>query len=414
MQRDQERHAGKTHGFPPHPIVHVCSLGCVENQLDGVRMERFFAANGWRLSEKPQEADLVLVNSCGYTQELESSSLAALEQLREILKPGAVIHLVGCLPAIHPQAADSGDGMKIIPRHLAALNELIHAHVPIEEVEANTLPQDEEHRDRFRTAMLHLKRGVDLLERLAPFPLPRGLRQFRYIADDRAYYIKISVGCLGRCSFCAVRRAKGKLLSRDPQHVLRDFDQGLAGGFRDIVLSADEVGSYGRDRGTTLAHLLTEFLQRSGNYQIFLRNLDPEWLIKDLDHLIPLFRTGKFPYIVAPVQHGSEPILKRMDRGYTARQAAEALARLHREVPDTILRTHFIVGFPGETEEHFREMMDYAAAIRVDHFKVHEFSPRPHTRAALMEDTVAPAVILRRARRLKMLGLKIYAKSFFA
>ncbi len=414
MPQDQARFTGEIHEFPPQSTVHICSLGCVENQLDGVRMERFFAANGWRLSERPQEADLVLVNSCGYTQALESSSLAALGQLREKLKPGAVIHLVGCVPAIHPPSADSGDGMKIIPRNLAALNALIHARVPIEEVEANTLPPDQERKDRFRAAMIGLKRSIEAIDKTLPFRLPRGLRQIKYISDDRAYYIKISVGCLGRCSFCAVRRAKGKLLSRESERILQDFDQGLAAGYRDIVLSADEVGSYGRDRGTTLAHLLTEFLQRSGDYQIFLRNLDPEWLIKDLDHLIPLFRTGKFPYIVAPVQHGSEPILKRMDRGYTAQQAAEAFARLHREVPDTILRTHFIVGFPGETEEQFREMMDYANEIKVDHFKVHEFSARPHTRAALMTEIVATEVIGQRARRLKMLGLKIYAKSFFA
>ena len=414
MPQDQARVAGDFHEFPPHPTVHICSLGCIENQLDGARMERFFVANGWRLTDKSGEADLVLVNSCGYTQSLERGNLTALEQLRSRLKPGASIRLIGCLPAIHPSAADSGDGPKIIPRNLRALNDLIRARVPIEAVEANTLPPDEERTDRFRAAMLRLKRGADLLERLAPFHLPRGLRQFRYITDDRAYYIKISVGCLGRCSFCAVRRAKGKLLSREPERILQDFDQGLAAGYRDIVLCADEVGCYGRDRGTTLACLLTEFLQRSGEYLIFLRNLDPEWLMKDLDNLIPLFRTGKFPYIVAPVQHGSEPILKRMDRGYTARQAAEAFVRLRREIPDMIVRTHFIVGFPGETEEHFSEMMDYAAAIGVDHFRVQEFSPRPRTRAALMMDTVPPDIIRQRVLRLKMLGLKIFAKSFFA
>jgi len=377
-------------------------------------MERFFQANGWQLTNEPREADLVLVNSCGYTESLEQSSLGALEHLKKAIKPGARIHLVGCVPAINPEIAGERDGFRVIPRNLAALNKLINARVPIEEVEANTLPPDEEKVDRFRAAMISLKRSLELVDRASPFGLPRGLRQFRYISDDRAYYIKISVGCLGRCSFCAVRRAKGKLLSREPERILKDFDQGLAEGYHDIVLSADEVGSYGRDRGATLAQLLAEFLKRPGHYQIFLRNLDPEWLIKDLDNLIPIFQTGRFPYIVAPVQHGSPEILKLMDRGYTTQQAMEAFMLLRKEIPAMILRTHFIVGFPGETDEHFREMLDYALELKVDHFKVHEFSPRPHTRAALLPDSVPPRVIRRRARRMQLLGLKIFARSFFA
>jgi tRNA A37 methylthiotransferase MiaB len=159
--------------------------------------------------------------------------------------------------------------------------------------------------------------------------------------------------------------------------------------------------------------LLNEFLKRPGDYQILLRNLDPEWLIKDLDHLIPIFRTGRIPYIVAPVQTGSQPILTLMDRGYTAVEAAEAFARLRKEVPDLILRTHFIVGFPGETDDHFREILDYARKLQVDHFKVHEYSSRPRTRAALLPDPVPPEIIRRRARKLKLLGLEVFARSFF-
>ncbi len=389
-------------------------MGCVENQLDGARMERFFQANGWRLTESAAEADLVLVNSCGYTDALERSSLDALEQLQRSLKPGAEILLVGCLPAIHPEVTDRSDGLRIIPRNLSALNRVINAQIPIEEVEANTLPPDEEHRDRFRAAMIAFKRTVETLDRVSPIPLPRGLRQFRYIYDDRAYYIKISVGCLGRCSFCAVRRAKGKLLSRDPDRVLKDLDEGLARGYRDLVLSADEVGSYGRDKGTTLAALLREFLKRPGDYQIFLRNLDPEWLIADLDNLIPLFKTGRFPYIVAPVQTGSPEVLHWMDRGYTLEQVEDAFAQLRRAIPFMILRTHFIVGFPGETEQHFEETLEYAKRLQVDHFKVHEYSARPHTRAALLPGQVPEDIIRKRVRRLRKLGLMIYARRFFS
>lgn len=397
--------------FPHQPVVHIHSIGCVENQLDGVRMECFFHANGWRLTDNAAEADLVLVNSCGFNESLEKSSLNALHQLKSTLKPGARLHLVGCLAAIHPEASAENDGLKIIPRNLSALNDLINACIPIEKIEVNTLPPDERKVHRFRVAMIGLKRGLEVVDRLVPFKLPRGLRQFHYIADENDYYIKISVGCLGRCSFCAVRRAKGKLLSRDPERILADFDRGLAEGYQNIVLSADESGSYGRDRGTTLAELLSEFLNRPGDYQIFIRNLDPQWLIADLDNLIPLFKSGRFPYIVAPVQHGSPQILKLMDRGYTAQQAAEAFTRLRCEIPDMILRTHFIVGFPGETEDHFREMLEFARNMKVDHFKVHRFSPRPHTQAALLPDPVPPDIARRRYRQMQLLGLQLFGRS---
>ncbi len=389
-------------------------MGCVENQLVGARMERFFELNGWKLTNEASEADLVLVNSCGYIKELEDNSLGELSKLKATLKPDAAIHMVGCLPAINKEAISDNNGLMVIPRNLGVLNEMIGASVPIEEVDASTLPPDEQKVDRFRSAMISIKRGLEVVDRVAPFKLPRGLRQFKTVYDDKAYYVSISVGCLGRCSFCAVRRAKGKLLSRDPEKILQDFDQGLSQGYKDIVLSADESGSYGRDRGTTLAELLKEFLKRSGDYQIMLRNLDPEWLIKDLDNLIPIFQSGRFPYVVAPLQTGSEEVLSLMSRGYTLKEAADAFKRLRTEVPDMILRTHFIVGFPGETEERFREMLDYARKLKVDHFKVHEFSARPHTRAILLPDTVDPETIKRRAKKLRALGLEVFIRSFFS
>jgi MiaB/RimO family radical SAM methylthiotransferase len=395
-------------------VVHICSLGCVENQLEGARMEHFFLANGWRVTENPSQADLILVNSCGYSQTLENASLEALYRLNLSIRADARIHLIGCLPAIHGEAAPrAAIDYKIIPRNLSVLNDLIGAKVPIEEVEGHTLPQDEDRVDTFRAAMISLKRGLELVEKAIPFPLPRAFRQFKYLSDHHCYYIKISAGCLGRCSYCAVRRAKGKLLSRDPAHILGDFDHGLKLGYRDFILSADEAGGYGRDRGTTLAELLCQFVERSSDFRMFLRNFDPQWLIADLDRLVALFKSGHFPYLVCPVQSGSPATLKLMDRGYTLEEVEEAFVRLRREIPGMILRTHFIVGFPGESEEEFRRTLAFAKRLYVDHFKVHEFSPRPHTRAALLPNSVQPQVISRRARQLRLLGLRIFARSLF-
>jgi MiaB/RimO family radical SAM methylthiotransferase len=261
--------------------------------------------------------------------------------------------------------------------------------------------------------MIALKRILGLTEKLSPFALSRGIRQFQYISDERCYYLKISTGCLGRCSYCAVRRAKGRLLSRDPDRILHDFETGLKRGYTDFVLSADESGSYGRDRGFTLAGLLQRFLAHPGEYRIFLRNMDPRWLIEDLDNLIAVFRSGRFPYLVCPVQAGSPAVLERMDRGYTVEAAEEALTRLHREISRMILRTHFIVGFPGESDDDFDQLLTYARRLPVDHFKVHEFSARPHTRAALLPDPIPPQIIRSRAHRLRRLGMRRFASAMF-
>jgi tRNA A37 methylthiotransferase MiaB len=394
-------------------IVHICSLGCIENQLDGVRLEKFFQVNGWHITQNPAQADLVLVNSCGYSQTVENASLESFYRLKLSLRADAHIHLMGCLPAIHREAVGENEKLMIIPRNLSVLNELIGARIPIEELEGHTLPQDEDRTDAFRAAMIGLKSGLEIAAKAIPFPLPRAFRQFQYLSDHHCFYIKISTGCLGRCSYCAVRRAKGKLLSRDPGHILHDFDQGLAAGYKNFVLSADESGAYGRDRGTTLADLLSRFLRRSGTYSIFLRNLDPQWLIADLDNLIAHFKSGRFPYLVCPVQTGSPNILRLMDRGYDVEEVSAAFSRLRREVPRMIIRTHFIVGFPGETEEEFQQTLVYARELQVDHFKVHEFSARPHTRATLLPNPAPPRIITQRARRLRLLGVRIFARSLF-
>ena len=213
-----------------------------------------------------------------------------------------------------------------------------------------------------------------------------------------SFSIKISTGCLGTCTFCAVRLSRGKLKSKSIEAVKKEFDEGLQKGFSEFYLIGTDIGSYGRDIGTNLAVLLNELISRHGDYAIMLRNFEPKYLIEMYSELKPIFESGKISCISTAVQSGSDRILSLMNRQYKIQDFKNIVMSIKNDFPGIKIRTQMMVGFPTETYEEFGQTMRLVDELDFDYIEVYKFQPRPNTKASRLEGHISRKTANKRYR----------------
>ena len=416
--------AGPPLGVPlsPPPAKRACciSVGCSENRLEGSLIASYLQRNDWQMVEDPAAAELVIVNSCGFTAGNASQSLALYKQLAARCRPGARVLLAGCLPAVDRQAvlAAGYDDVLITPRTLALLDDVIGARMPIAAGPlCDVIPCAADGLGLgFMFQHERAQRAVKTLARILIgarcLPVPRWLWQFLYLPDSEVEFVRISMGCSSHCSFCCIPQAKGATRSVPPVVVLDQVRDALRRGKRHVALSCDELASYGQDLGIDIVQLLDRITALSGDYRVILRNVHPEWALRYWDGLLPILRRGRVSYMILPVQSGSDHVLGLMRRNHTAAQYRRLVDDIRTVAPAVILRTHFLVGFPGETAQDFQETCTFAAQLPVDSFCVHEYSTRQRTVAVRLPDPVPPQVAHARARALRRIGWANYGRAF--
>ena len=322
---------------------------CENNNLNCSRIIEFFRQNGFSETDNDHEAEFIIVNTCGVDYYRENGSLKCLEQYLSGGYENKRIIVTGCLPDIRPEIRNDKRFTSIGPREQYKLNSLIEARIPFEKIEVNR-----------------------------PTIGSGGY--------DNAYYIKISRGCLGSCSYCAIKTAKGDLVSEDEKGILRSFDSGLKEGWKRFVLMGDELGCYGQDSGTNIIGLLSKIVKRKGDYEILLHYIEPRWLMKYSDSFLDVFKTGRISFVNVPLQSGSDRILRLMDRHYRVGDVLRVVRGLKHVSPNTFLHTHIIFGFPTETARDFRASVKATRAFDSSVFFL--YSERPGTRASKIKPAV--------------------------
>jgi threonylcarbamoyladenosine tRNA methylthiotransferase CDKAL1 len=356
--------------------VYIHSIGCVENTLEGSRIAEFFRRNHWQVTERPSEADLLLVNTCGVIGSKERQSVHKIQQLSKIKKNGARLVTCGCLPDINQEALqDLAHADIVTPTTMSRFNRIADAKVPIEDVSSNHVISKHM---RLRLRGIHLMRLM--MEKLQQWriPVPPHFKRVFYCFEEpHWHYIKICSGCLHHCSFCAIKFAKGHLVSQPIDKIMQELRDGLQVGHRSVVLAGDDTGAYGRDLNTDLVDLLNAMISEDGDFDIYIRNLEPAWFIRMFDRLKPVCKSGKVRGITLPVQSGSPRILKDMNRAHSIEDFRNCVAELNQEVPDLLIITHIMVGFPGETEADFKQTLKLLSDLRFDGVSPEQYYPRP-------------------------------------
>ena len=365
------------------PKIGFVSLGCPKATVDSEHILTRMRAEGYVITPSYQEADLVVVNTCGF---IDSAVAESLEAIGEALQENGRVIVTGCLGAkgdivqrTHPKVlAVTG------PHATEAVMNAVHQHLP----------------------RLH-----DPYTDLVP---PQGVR----LTPQHFAYLKISEGCNHRCTFCIIPSLRGDLLSRPVGDVMLEAEKLVASGVKELLVISQDTSAYGVDvkyrtgfwGGRPLKTRMTDLADALGSLGVWVR-LHYVYPYPHVDEVIPLMAQGKIlPYLDIPFQHANERILKLMRRPASSENMLKRIQDWRGVCPDITLRSTFIVGFPGETEEEFEELLDFIEAAQLDRVGAFKYSPVEGAAANELPDHVDPDEQEDRLARLMYLQEEISAE----
>ena len=364
------------------PKVGFISLGCPKALVDSEHILTQLRAEGYEISASYEAADLVVVNTCGF---IDSAVEESLDTIGEALAENGKVIVTGCLGAkedgniireAHPQVL-AVTGPHALPEVMAA----IHTHLP---------------------------QPHDPFTSLIP---PQGIR----LTPKHYAYIKISEGCNHRCTFCIIPSMRGDLVSRPIHQVMQEAENLVNAGTRELLIISQDTSAYGVDvkyrtgfwQGRPVKTRLTELANALGELNVWVR-LHYVYPYPHVDEIIPLMAEGKIlPYLDVPLQHANPRILKAMKRPASAENNLARIRQWRQICPDITLRSTFIVGFPGETESEFEELLQFLQEAQLDRVGCFKYSPVEGAVANALPDPVAEAVKEERYARFMQLQEEI-------
>jgi MiaB/RimO family radical SAM methylthiotransferase len=361
------------------------------------------------------KADLIVFVGCSATEDKEFLSRLIIESLRSQKRPDAQVLVTGCIAKIYPELAYSGDKLKPVADRINRLlqfedkcNFAVHfPHGEFWQISRNLLGRDVSKAmvsDYYNQALTGILPKTSLTVNTAIIRLFARYRRLidkeMLVSGNQTFFIKVSTGCAGNCTYCSIRLARGKIKSKSIDAVLKEFKQGLDEGYKDFALVGTDIGDYGKDMGADLIDLLEKLVACEGDFTLRLRNVNPRWLIPSVSRFCEILKTGKIKYLLCPVESGSNDILKRMNRGYRIEQYVQAMRQVRNAYPPIFLKTQIIVGFPGETKADFKKSRQLFKLGIFDFVDVLTYSKRPKTKAALLPDEVPHKIVARRYREI--------------
>lgn len=353
--------------------INFTSLGCPRNLVDSEVMLGILLRAGYEITEELEEADYLVINTCAFLESSRAESKEAIAELLSVKKESAKLIVTGCMVTKHRKEIE-----ETFPG--------VHYLLGSGDVEGI-----------LRAVRSDLKGEVVGSARsyLEAGEVPRQLSTPEHYA-----YLKIAEGCRKKCAYCIIPKIKGPLRSKSKDQIVKEFRALLSQGVEEVILIAQDLGDYGKDQGEErLTDLLKELLKEKGTYWIRLLYLYPDEID---DALIELMHRDKriLPYIDMPIQHINDDILKRMRRHTNGAQIKETITRLRARIPQMHIRTSLIVGFPGETEEQFEELLAFVQQYPLNHVGIFTYSQEEGTPAGRMEDQVPQEVKEARLNRL--------------
>ena len=347
--------------------LNIVSLGCARNLVDSEVMAGLLEKNDYQIVQQPSDADVVLVNTCGFIGPAKEESIETILEISRLKEEGKVKKLIvaGCLSQRYPDEmaselpeVDFFIGTGEVPR----IAEILREH-------------------EFNSTR---RQYIGIPSYLYDDATPR-LRS----TPSYTTFLKVSEGCDHKCAFCIIPQLRGPHRSRPIDSVVKEAVSLGQQGVKEINLIAQDLTAYGRDRkdGTTLHGLLREMAQVDGISWIRLLYAYPNFLDQALLDVIN--NSDKIcKYIDIPFQHVSKSLLQRMRRGKSGSEVRQAMEKLRAAIPGLTLRTSMIVGFPGETEADFEELLDFVEEAQFERLGVFKYSEEEGTAAARMPQTV--------------------------
>ncbi len=327
------------------------------NYGEGEQLSKKMEGLGHTKTDSVDDADIVILNTCTVVETTEKNMIRRMGDLK---KKGKKVIVTGCMAKVQPKRITIRlpDSVIIPPDRYPEFDELVSnefgcCDTPVES-----------------------KYGMSAI-------------------------LPIAQGCLGNCSYCITRFARGALKSYDENELVKEFNRMIDDGAKEILVTAQDTACYGRDKGTNLPNLISRFLEREGDYRIRIGMMNPNYLGPILDDLLDLMDDRRmYRFLHIPVQSGSDSVLKNMRRRYTAEEFLNLVERIRARYADFSISTDLISGFPGETEEDHRKSVELIRTLHADTVNITRFSVRPGTDAAAMKDQIQGNVSKERSTEL--------------
>lgn len=352
---------------PPLSVGFI-SLGCAKNLVDSQTMAGNLVAANITLAPTPEEADVVIVNTCSFIEDAREESMEMILSACTLKQEGVcrAVLVAGCMP------------QRYRDRIQQALPD-VDAFIGLDELDR--VPEIVRALDAGESGIVSISETSErLFEPVVPVVFTAGAHA----------HLKIAEGCNHQCAFCAIPGIRGAHRSRTLDHIVAEAETLLGKGFRELDVISQDVTSYGRDLASepSLADLVTSLGAIGGTFWIRLLYGYPSLVTDDL--LEAMATTPQAcHYLDIPIQHSHPDVLRAMRRGGTVSHVATMATRIRKAMPDAALRTTCLIGFPGETEEHFQHLLDFCRETRFDHLGAFVYSPEEGTPAYDM-DKVPP------------------------
>jgi len=366
--------------------VHIVTLGCSKNDVDSSMMYSLLDKNKYQMVNEPSQADILIVNTCGFIDAAKEESIDTILESVEYKNEGRCkkVLLSGCLAQRYPEEL-----IKEIPEidgiigtgNIDYINELL---------------------DRSLAGDLFIK--TDNLNSA----YIEGIRKEEV---NRTEYVKISEGCNNNCSYCIIPSLRGKNRSRKIEDIYSEVEYLVSKGAREIILIAQNTTDYGIDLYSkySLANLINKISKIEDLKWIRVLYLYPDHFTDDL---IEEFKNNDklVNYVDMPLQHISDDVLKKMNRKTSKEHIIKTLKNLRKSVPDIVIRTTFIVGFPGESDDDFNQLVDFIENIKFDKLGVFEYSKEEGTKAASLDEQISDSIKEERKNEIMAIQSEISAE----
>jgi MiaB-like tRNA modifying enzyme len=345
--------------------VFIRTFGCSANLNDAEIMAGLLRKRGCKIVDSPDKAGVVVLNTCIVKGATEHK---VVKEIKKVVETKKRLVVAGCMPSAEYSFV----------KELAPKASLVSPH--------------------------HVDKIVEAVNAKKEFVGKRNTPKLNLPKQRRNPVInttQLSVGCLGSCSYCVVKLAKGGLFSYDDDAITNDVECAVREGCKEIWLTSQDNAAYGFDRKTSLADLLRKITALKGDFKVRVGMMNPDNALLILSELVKVYRNDKiFKFLHLPVQSGNDEVLKRMNRQYSVAQFKKIIRNFRRHIPQITIATDVIVGFPGETEHQFEDSLRLIKEIKPDVLNTSRFWPRPGTAAAAMKEQIRGNVTKERSRRL--------------
>jgi len=328
--------------------IYIKTFGCTANKADSHRIMQLLASQGHVFIDNPESADLVVVNTCTVTQTTQQKVLKYINSVSDL---GKDIVVAGCLPAAQPDILDGINYPSVTPASLDNITDIVGSNIV----------------------------GSNGITAPALYDVP--------IMEGVTGIVSISQGCIGQCSYCIVKQARGKLVSRPVPDIVDEIRLLVRHGAREIQLTSQDTSAYGMDMGIKLPELLRDVTNVEGDYMIRVGMMNPFTVIDIIDDVIESFKNSHiFKFLHIPIQSGSDRVLQHMNRKHTSKEFKHIIDTFRNNFLGMVISTDFIVGYPTETEQDFIDTLELLKEIRPQKVNITRYSPRPNTPSSKLRD----------------------------